>query len=606
MSFTQKDYELIKEYIDKDNVEIPLDIKVEFWKYERLLKRHYRLFHIPNIINLPVYQNGERGVIVEIEKDKIFLLMDKGNTVVVDHKYFTKLFEIINPEFKSLSLIFPSSKSDNFDKAIEFIERVNFFRIVKQTTENKNYNIVPITVENISDYDHLLNFVYRFKNTCLRSDTLKISGYQCRGLFSCFSEMIDNYKDDYCFGNHLSAYPNNIPFKNPFGCIYLLDDNPFYGWYTKGAFKSNSIYEIDKNEIEKIITGYNSVCPIYNKNRALKVLNDLPSTIDMNDNKEWSIIEFVDANYNREKRIVPAYLKISFFNNENVYAPSQDFTLNGIKKTINTEKKLANYEFREPREIFFYVIRNNDCCEICTKEKNKFYIGSDLINHWNEKRILPVPTCNCKNEICRCLLFHFSPDNQFIDINGQLKLKVENEEEWEIWCKKNDIQTKEPATYLPELEQYEKKRIFDLKISLTIDGKTLGTEYFNEGNLIKNGQNYFEQIKAALKSWSFGSESYKDTYQQILSEYSQDELDKIALHKELETYILLLKKYKYCLNRNISSSGLFGFYVNDAENEKYNFVLLNNFVELNSFERLSMFDPELGVFENEVAFYSAL
>ncbi|MCK9424600.1 MAG: hypothetical protein M0Q21_01020 [Ignavibacteriaceae bacterium] len=599
MNFTQDDYDLIKKYIDKANVNIPIDVRIEYYKYESLQKSKDQLLQTPDVVGHTVYFNKERGKIVEIEKDKICLLMDSGKTIIFEDKEVDRIFTVTNPNFESTELLFPSSKSDNFSKALNLIENESSFRVAQETFNKKTHFTVPITLDNIHHFQSLLDLVYRFNNVELRNNSFSISGYHSRGIFDCFNELLDNYKENYCFENHLTIYPSEKPYKNPFGCVYLLDDNPFCGWYTKGKFVNDYQYEIDKVEIEKTINDHCSVCPIYDKNRALAKLKELPQLLDLRTNLDWSKMEFIDSNYNCNTKIIPVYIKQSLFNNESFYAPAQEFTLKEIKKAIVTKKQLANFEFRAPRDVFFFHHKSNECCHNC-KQDNAVYEANELMERWQNERKLPVPTQNCENENCRCFLLHFSPKYQFIDENGQIKLKSENEKEWKSWIKNRGLQLEPPISYLPSLNEEEKGRIHNLKILFTIDGRTIGEEYFNKEILINHGQKYFKELETVLKSWSFSSDPINNEYNEIIAKFSKEELDRIAFNKSLQLYVLLLQRYKYCRGRNLSSSGLFGFYLNENENGKLHFVLLNNFVELNSFDRMSMFDPELGVFENDI------
>jgi hypothetical protein len=604
MEITQKDYELIKKYIDDKDADIPIETRIAFYKYDKIFKRYYYLYKNPNKINLPVYYNGEKGLIIEINKDQVGILLDNGKTIILEADNFNSLFEIINPEFHSLILTFPHSKSDNFNEAILFLKTHPSFENSREIIGNKTFYKIPISTGNLSDFDQLLNLVYRFKGTALKSNAITLSGYHSQGVFSCFNELIDNYKDDYCFGNHRANYPNDKPYKNPFGCICLLDDNPFDGWYTKGIFTSESTYDIKKDEIKKLILDFKSVCPLYDKNRALKILNEMPSIIEINEGSEWTTLEFIDSKYNKETRLVPKYIKQSIFNNNNYFAPAQQYTLNFINNAINTEKRLANHGFREPRKAFLNVITNNDCCDNCKRQHGIYYEATELLNLWKEARKLPVPVPDCKNESCRCLLFKFHPDSQFIDLNGQVKLKTENEKDWGKWFLLNEFKQNVPESYLPELDWEDQRKIFDLKITLTIQDKTYSSEIFNKATLLKLGQLHIqESIESVLKPFFKDSKSFIEYYDNLFAKYSDSEMKRGKLNWELKFYVLLLQRYKYCQNKNLSSSGLFGFYIDDKGDDNINFVLLNNFAELNAYERLSLFDPELGDFEKDIPEY---
>ena len=85
-------------------------------------------------------------------------------------------------------------------------------------------------------------------------------------------------------------------------------------------------------------------------------MKELPTIIELDKTNEWSKIEFIDANYNREIRIIPNYIKESCFNNESVFAPSQEQSLNYIKKEIISDKYIANSNFVEPNNIYFYIL----------------------------------------------------------------------------------------------------------------------------------------------------------------------------------------------------------------------------------------------------------
>lgn len=289
-------------------------------------------------------------------------------------------------------------------------------------------------------------------------------------------------------------------------------------------------------------------------------------------------------------------IKMQFPCEDHTLTSKQTKGLDYIKRTIESEKHLANYRFIEPRKIYFHSICNPGCCKNCAQNKYKIFKDNYLLGIWDSEGNLPVPNQKCENDICRCILFQIIPSHQYLDSNGDVRLRTENPKKWEKWIKKNSLSIEEPTSLLPNLDKNEEKIINDLNFTITSSNLTAGKGLINKENLTKQGYSLFNNIKNVFKSFSFDEKDYLNAYNGIFADYTKEDLNKIALNSELMIYRRLLQQYKYCLEKNISCTGLFGFTIEKTTQGDFNYIFQNNFIELNDYARLSKFDPELGSF----------
>lgn len=81
----------------------------------------------------------------------------------------------------------------------------------------------------------------------------------------------------------------------------------------------------------------------------------------------------------------------------------------------------------QPLNGYLFCSSFKGCCDTCSKD----IVGK--VFKVSEAPRIPYEKCNA--EICLCYLTPINPENQFISKDGHLKLKIENEKEWQYWYK---------------------------------------------------------------------------------------------------------------------------------------------------------------------------
>lgn len=78
---------------------------------------------------------------------------------------------------------------------------------------------------------------------------------------------------------------------------------------------------------------------------------------------------------------------------------------------------------------YVFCISFKGCCENCSR---------DIVGKvFKISKAPQIPYEKCSAEICLCNLLPFNPEFQYVSSKGQIKLKIENEEEWKLWSQKN-------------------------------------------------------------------------------------------------------------------------------------------------------------------------
>lgn len=81
----------------------------------------------------------------------------------------------------------------------------------------------------------------------------------------------------------------------------------------------------------------------------------------------------------------------------------------------------------QPLNGFMFCSSFKGCCDNCSK---------DIVGKvFRVSKVPRLPYEKCTSEICLCYLTPINPENQFISKDGHLKLKIENEKEWQDWYK---------------------------------------------------------------------------------------------------------------------------------------------------------------------------
>ena len=194
---------------------------------------------------------------------------------------------LINDTEWNISISFGKSTSSNYERAI-FLAKES----PKYYTNGSGKDIVHQATYS-SSIDDYLSF---------------IKLYQLIGSWkSCFvfvnGELTDKKiigKLNYCYGDKCRSGNKNFCYgaseftENPFGCHRLQISKFNHPWWGFGSLDSSGIWHINKKDIlDRINQNFTPFknCPSFSYENIIYALNQLPSTIDCNNNKNWSIID---------------------------------------------------------------------------------------------------------------------------------------------------------------------------------------------------------------------------------------------------------------------------------------------------------------------------
>jgi hypothetical protein len=513
--------------------------------------------------------------------------------------------EIKNHNFNNVFLIFGPSRSDNYKKALEILGELDEVKTVKNERGETRYHRVKVLIKNISKYHQLMNCICKLQSSKIIINDNEYNLNHYKNAFDCFlNGLKHNNFPKYCSGEYKEPYFDEEVYSNPFGCMFLPNSNRVEGWYTYGHLNEKNIFFIEKSLLKEKIDSYFSLCPIYDKNYALNKLNVLPNLIDTRNDSLWEIGEIISPYDNKQIGAIPIEVIKSGLGNASYLNPDAlQRSLDYLNKKIEEEQKLANYAFRKPRKLYFYgSCFPNSCVKCYDALHGKIFEGNDLLEKWRNKKVIPIPVLGCKSELCRC---HFMPlitSIDYFDINGDLKNldkhNTESVKEYNEFVSKNPHLYQEPKSFLPELTEWQKAVLKDIRFKVldnrkTFDAKTLGKEYF-----IDQGREWLNATKKILEPWTSSPNESDKIIKEITNEYSEKVLEEKFFYKGIESYIILLKEHNYANEKSLSTLEIWGFEVQTMESGELMFRISDNFDELNKFERLSKFNPRTGKWNN--------
>lgn len=188
----------------------------------------------------------------------------------------------------SVELSFGYSSSPNYIKAIEIVKKLPVYESSGEGKGATHKINLPIT--EIELLINLFELVGSWKTSQMLINGQRATKanlvYHGAG---CFRNRQKAYKrDQYCYGE--SSYEFNI-----WGCKKI--NLPIYewggGWLQYGAMDKKGAWHFDKKRIRhelELGIHENSLCPVLNKQRILKVLDMIPDAIDPKKDRNWEYV----------------------------------------------------------------------------------------------------------------------------------------------------------------------------------------------------------------------------------------------------------------------------------------------------------------------------
>lgn len=234
-----------------------------------------------------------------------------------------------------VKISFGKSSSPNYQQAIDICKNIPTYSVEGEGKQISHSIELPIT--EVELLINLYELVGNWKSSKMlingQRKTKKSLTYYGVG---CYRKRQKAYNPkQYCFGE------NNFD-ANIWGCKRLK--MPIYewggGWLSYGEFDKSGIWHFDKDRIEhdlELAIKENELCPILNRNRILKTLQNLPNKINPKNNEIWEFktsYEEIDGDYKEVAvGIKPKIEKIDKF-------VSGDFKPNFELEGNTTEQKM--------------------------------------------------------------------------------------------------------------------------------------------------------------------------------------------------------------------------------------------------------------------------
>jgi hypothetical protein len=183
-----------------------------------------------------------------------------------------------------VAVIFGVSKSKKYQSAIEIISKAKIQIDGKMKDGKfKHKAIFTSEKESFSLFQELFEYVKDWKNTEFVINDKLIDMKSVGEITACFGVKMLAKKENYCFGTQSSH-------KNPFGCHKLRLNNGNEPWWSFGHFDSGDVWHIDKRELLAQLKNRakdTQFCPAFSWKKVMEVYENLPDTIDTNENPNW-------------------------------------------------------------------------------------------------------------------------------------------------------------------------------------------------------------------------------------------------------------------------------------------------------------------------------
>ncbi|MBK6895537.1 MAG: zinc ribbon domain-containing protein [Alphaproteobacteria bacterium] len=199
-----------------------------------------------------------------------------------------KSVPILNNQVALARLVFGYSASSNYLKAVNICKNIPSYETHGDNKHSKHIVTLPVTeLELITNLYDLVG-TWKSSQLFLNGNLATKKQLTYYGL-GCYKNRQQAYNhEEYCFGEH--NYEKNI-----WGCKKL--NMPSYdwggGWLEYGYLDKSGTWHLDKQKIRhhlNMAIRENDLCPVLNPQRIMKVLDDLPDTINPKKDKNWSYV----------------------------------------------------------------------------------------------------------------------------------------------------------------------------------------------------------------------------------------------------------------------------------------------------------------------------
>lgn len=239
---------------------------------------------------------------------------------------------------KQIKFSFWKSTSSKRENAIEFIKKQPTFKYIKENNEDIYSAIFDIS--NIENLYAMLDLTSGWKSQKIEIDGKIWKSTWLRESLNCFRRKEKERKSmDYCLTNEWDEKKNKFQCRNFF--FNELENNSWnnYGYIDtqKGEwiFDKNAIEEEVKIKIENL-----SLCPLLNTKHIIKLLKDIPDSIDPKKNKKWG---FIDNDRN-----------VRFWEKNKWQSQWKNYPFPGISMMVGI-KKLEASDFKYSSNIYDYI-----------------------------------------------------------------------------------------------------------------------------------------------------------------------------------------------------------------------------------------------------------
>lgn len=285
----------------------------------------------------------------------------------------------------SLEIRFKKSTSKSYPESLKLLKT---FTNVVISEMGDSENSVTIAEDEFIEKFNVINVLWGMVGNWKGSQVLingKSSNVSNLNVYSNIVGCYEKYKSAIIQEEHCRLRGN----KEGWGCKFLGEINRYLPenswdrgryWYEFGHFDSETIWKIDKEKIQGILEREIEVrkvflCPIFNHERVITIINELPEFIDLSADDKWEIVheDTIDGTLIERKpvKIQPknihrsGTLSISLFSRENSdeddktreqrYIPEVTFSdIGGIDDIVETVREVIELPIKKP-EIFKFL-----------------------------------------------------------------------------------------------------------------------------------------------------------------------------------------------------------------------------------------------------------
>lgn len=283
----------------------------------------------------------------------------------------------------SLEISFKKSTSKSYSESLKLLKM--FSNAVTSESGGSENSVTISKEEFIEDYrkvNVLWGMVGKWKGSKILING-EIANPSTLGVYSNVFGCYEKYKSAVVQEEHCYLYGN----KEGWGCKFLTEISRYspestWGrdryWYDFGHFESENIWKIDKEKILGILQREAelkkvSFCPVFNHEKLVTTVNNLPDFIDIKADDKWEVIyeDTVEGTLVERKPLKIRYkdtyrnvLSISLLGKEGEegdeeskqrYIPEVSFSdIGGIDDIVETVREIIELPIKKP-EIFKFL-----------------------------------------------------------------------------------------------------------------------------------------------------------------------------------------------------------------------------------------------------------